>query len=472
MKIFVGNIFGAALSIKRAGKRESRKGGDPGGEEGEEGLRVRMRMRPPREGGKDQIDEEEVKRREKRPLAGGTRNSGAPLAKRSTTKDKSKRGYPMNRLNIEEAMNLARQIATERLAPHASEIDLSGTFPHEHMDVLGKAGYQGLIVSEADGGFGLGRNGLASVVKELAKACASTALVFVSHTVVTKAIELAGTDTVKKTWLPELIGGRALGAFAVHEPDSGSNAGAITTKATKDGNRYILNGKKFFITSAGEANLYLVLARTDPEKGAQGMSTFLVEKGAPGLSFGVPEEKMGLRSTSSREMFFDDCRIAATNLVGQEGEGPQVIGRSVVGWGLFGAAAISSGIARAATDLAIQHAKTRTIAGQPIGVHQSVQFLIADMILKTEVVESFLATCANHADDAPKTAVINGFKAKLYASEMAVEVTNSAIQVLGGHGYCRDHIVERLFRDAMGLTLHFKTSEWLRQDIAKAALGL
>ena len=150
----------------------------------------------------------------------------------------------------------------------------------------------------------------------------------------------------------------------------------------------------------------------------------------------------------------------------------QVIGKTVVGWGFFGAAAISVGIARSATELAIEHARERTIAGQPIGVHQAVQFLIADMILKTDAAESLLSACADNADSAPGAAAINGFKAKLFASEAAVEITNSAIQVLGGHGYCRDYTVERLFRDARGLTLHFKTSEWLRQDIAKAALTL
>ncbi len=265
---------------------------------------------------------------------------------------------------------------------------------------------------------------------------------------------------------------QSLGAFAVHEPDSGSNAGAITTKAIKDGDSYVVNGSKFFITSGGEADVYLVLVRTDPEKGPQGMSTLLIEKGTPGLSFGQSEDKMGLRSTSSREMSFSDCRVPAENLIGNEGEGLQVIGKSVVGWGFYGAAAISVGIAQAAVEASVRHAKERTIAGQPIGVHQAVQFMISDMVLGSESAEAYLHACATKADESPATAALNGFKAKLYASEMAVEVTNKAIQVLGGHGYCRDYVVERLFRDARGLTLHFKTSEWLRQDVAKAALGM
>jgi butyryl-CoA dehydrogenase len=171
-------------------------------------------------------------------------------------------------------------------------------------------------------------------------------------------------------------------------------------------------------------------------------------------------------------MSFSDCRVPVRNLVGKEGEGTQVIGKTVVGWGFFGAAAISVGIAQSAADISIRHAKERTIAGQPIGVHQAVQFMITDMILGHEAAESLLMVCATKADSSPDVTVINGFKVKLFASEMAVDVTDKAIQVLGGHGYCRDYVVERLFRDARGLMLHFKTSEWLRQDIAKAALGL
>lgn len=372
----------------------------------------------------------------------------------------------------EEIRKLSEQIAKERIAPHASERDLNHAFPWDSIHILKEAGLLGVVLSEDHGGFGAGRVSFVSVVKEISRACASTALVYVSHAIVAKAIEIAANEDLKKKWLPQMLKGEDLGAFAVHEPDCGSNSGAITTRAKKEGDHYIVNGSKFFITSAGEANLYLVLVRTDPEKGPQGISTLLVEKDSPGLSFGHPEDKMGLRSTSSREIFFKDCRVPTKNLIGNEGEGTQVIGKAVVGWGFYGAAAISVGIAKSATDLSIRHAKERTIAGQPIGVHQAVQFLISDMILGSEAAEALLIACATRADSSPAAAVINGFKAKLFASEIAVEVTNKAIQVLGGHGYCRDYVVERLFRDARGLMLHFKTSEWLRQDIAKAALGL
>ncbi len=372
----------------------------------------------------------------------------------------------------DKMIRLIRQIAEERIAPNALERDQNRSFPWGGIRSLGEADLLRVGVSEGYGGTGGGRTTFTRTAKEIASACASTALVYLSHSIVAKAIEVAADEASKKQWLPEMLKGQSLGAFAVHEPDCGSNAGAITTQARKDGDHYIVNGSKFFITSAGEANLYLVLVRTDPEKGPQGMSTLLIEKDTPGFSFGKPEDKMGLTSTSSREIFFSDCRVPARNMIGGEGEGMQVIGKAVIGWGFFGAGAISVGIAKSATELSISHAKERTIAGQPIGIHQAVQFLVSDIILGSEAAEAFLIACATQADITPGTAVLNGFKAKLFASEMAVDVTNKAIQVLGGHGYCRNYTVERLFRDARGLMLHFKTSEWLRQDIAKAALGL
>ena len=371
-----------------------------------------------------------------------------------------------------EARDLVRRIAKERIAPTAGERDRNGAFPREAIEVLADGGLLGMVVSEKHGGADASRKAFALLATELGRACASTALVTVSHIIAEKAIETAATDFVRGKWLPKMTAGRALGAFAVHESNSGSNAGAITTTARSDGDEYIVNGSKFFITSAGEADVYLVLVRTDPEKGPQGMSALLIEKDAQGLSFGHAEDKMGLRSSSSREMFFNDCRVPVANLLGVDGGGLQVIGQNVIGWGFFGVAGISVGIAYAAVDLAVKHAKERTIAGQPIGIHQAVQSLIADMIIQSEAAETLLASCASKADASPTSATINGFKTKLFASESAVEITNKAIQIMGGHGYCRDYTVERLFRDARGLTLHFKTSEWLRQDIAKAALGL
>lgn len=373
---------------------------------------------------------------------------------------------------LSEIKNLVEKITQKTIAPQAKERDLNGAFPWEGIQAFGEAGLLCAVLSEDYGGSGLGRSGFASMVAEVAKSCASTALVWVSHVIVAKALEVAAPEPLKKKWLPLMAKGQALGAVAVHEPDSGCNAAAIKTRARKDHDHYLVKGSKFFITSAGEAQIYLVLVRTDPEKGPQGMSMLIIDKETEGLSFGPVEDRLGMRSSSSREIFFDDCRVPVENLIGVEGGWTEVMGKSMMGWGFFGAAAISLGLAKSASELAIKHARERMIAGQPIGVHQAVQFMISDMILGTESAEAYLTSCAASADAFPEKAAINGFKSKLLASEMAIEVTNKAIQVLGGHGYCRDYTVERLFRDARGLTLHFKTSEWLRQDIAKAAMGL
>ncbi|MCP4020472.1 MAG: acyl-CoA dehydrogenase, partial [Desulfobacteraceae bacterium] len=265
-----------------------------------------------------------------------------------------------------EITHLIKKIAKEVIAPQALDSDRTNKFPWDAIRELGKAQLPALVLLEKEKGLGGGRLEFVSIVQEIAKACASTALVFTSHIILLKAIEGAGSDFLKHKWLEDLSKCKSLGAWAVHEPECGSNAGAISTKAVKEGNEYIVNGSKFFITSGEEAHVYMVLVRTDPEKGPKGMSTLLIEKNTPGLSFGRAEEKMGLKSTSSKEMFFNNCRIPVENLIGEEGKGLEVIGKSVIGWGFFGAAAISSGLATAALEKAVKHAKNRTIAGQPI----------------------------------------------------------------------------------------------------------
>ncbi len=367
--------------------------------------------------------------------------------------------------------NLARRIAREHLAPRAAQTDQDRAFPWEAISVMGQAQLPAVAVESVAGGLGAGRLGFTAVVEELARACASTALVFVSHVVALKAVEIAAGEEIKASLLPLLMRMEKLGAFAVHEPDSGCNHAALTTRAHREGEIYLLNGSKIFITSAGEADLYLVMARTGGGQGTQGLTALLVSKDAPGLSFDRIEDKMGLRGTSSRTIHFSDCQVPAANLLGVEDQGMQVMAGSIAGWGIFGAAAMALGIAREATEAALRHARERVIAGTPIGAQQAVQSLISNMVLGSEAAAALLAKCAAKADATPSSALVEAFKAKLFATETALEVTDQAIQVLGGHGYCRDYVVERLYRDARGLTLHFKTSELLRQDIAKAALG-
>ncbi|MBI2440157.1 MAG: acyl-CoA dehydrogenase family protein [Lentisphaerae bacterium] len=372
-------------------------------------------------------------------------------------------------LTADEMIALIRRIVTEKIAPRAAENDATRTFPWDNLHALGEAGFFGLILAEDAGGLGASRSGFAPVVTEIAKGCASTALIYLSSCIVAKAIELGGQAAIKAKWLPRILKGECIGAFAFHEPESGSDSSAIQTRAKRIGDFFSVNGSKFFITSGDEASVYLVLVLTGADEAAPELTTLLIEKDMAGVSFGRPEDKLGLTSTSSRQMFFDDCRVPVANLIGEEGQGAKVLGKAVVGWGLFGAAAISLGLAKAASGIATRHATTRMIGGQPLATHQAVQFMIADMIVSTEAAEALLMACANIADALPETAAFHGMKAKLFASETAVNVTNTALQVMGGHGYCRDYVVERLLRDARGLLLHFKTSEWLRQDIAHMA---
>lgn len=382
------------------------------------------------------------------------------------------RQHQSGELNTRDIQETARKVAEKQIAPNAAKRDQDHTFPWDAMKALAEVGLLEVGVATAYGSIGNSRKAFTLIAQEIAKACASTGLVYVTNSIVTKAIETAGSETIKQKWLSRLMTAQSVGAFAVHEPDSGCIMAAISTRARKDGDAYIINGSKFLVTSAGEADIYLVIARPDPLAAPQQMHVLLVEKDAPGLAFGRAEDKMGLTSTSSRQLFFDNCRVPHGNLIGKEGEGQKVLGAAVAGWGLFGAAGIAAGIAQSATELSIRHVKERKIGGEPLAVQQAVQMMIADMVVETYAASALLAASAADADANPAQAPLLAFKSKLFASETAIAVTGKAIQAHGGHGYCKDYIVERLHRDALGLTLHFKTSELLRLEIAHAVTGI
>ena len=219
-------------------------------------------------------------------------------------------------LTADETIALLRRIVTEKIAPRAAEIDTTRTFPWDNLRALGEAGFFGLILSEDAGGLGVSRSHFAHVVAETAKGCASTALIYLSSCIVEKAIELGGQAAVKAKWLPGMLKGECIGAIAVHEPESGSDSSAIQTHAKRIGDFFSVNGSKFFVTSGGEASVYLVLVRTGADEAAPEMTTLLIDKDMAGVSFGQPEDKMGLASTSSRQMFFNDCRVPVANLIG------------------------------------------------------------------------------------------------------------------------------------------------------------
>ena len=358
-----------------------------------------------------------------------------------------------------------RKIVQKEIAPRASEIDQTHSFPWANLKTLAEAGHLGINIPMLLGGSGGDRFSFVLVTEEIARACASTALIFVSHTFAGQGILVAGTEEQRKKYLPLLATGEKIGAFAVHEPNSGCLHTAIETKATLREDSYQVNGSKIFTTSGGEAQIYLVLTVTDKSKGPQGISMLIIEKGTPGFQFGKIHERMGVNGTSSCDLIFEDCRVPKENLLGEEGNGLQVLGSIVGGLVMYGAAAIPLGIAAAALDASIKHARQRMIAGKSIGSHQAIQFLIAEMSLGVDSARALLySSMAGTPMDA--------MKAKWYTSEMAQEVTHKALQIHGGHGYCRDLPVERYYRDVRVFTLHFKTTELIKEDIGKSLLGL
>jgi alkylation response protein AidB-like acyl-CoA dehydrogenase len=366
----------------------------------------------------------------------------------------------------------AREIAQKELAPRAAEVDRACLFPWEGIQKLSTAGLLGMIVPPELGGGGADTYSFVLVIEEIARACASTALIMVSHAADAKGILVAGNEAQKRRFLPALASGEKLGAFAVHEEGCGSAAAAIETKAELRGDFYKVNGSKIFITSAQEAEVYLVLVRTDPGKGPQGISLLILEKGTPGFSFGKQDERMGFNGVSSRELVFADCLVPRENLLGGEGEGLQIVGQALINFAFLGAAAISIGIAQAALEASIRHARQRQIAGTPIGAHQAIQFLIAEMSLEVSAARALLFQAIFNLENPRPGPAIDTRQAKLYASEMAIAVTNKALQIHGGHGYHKDYPLERYYRDARGLTLHYKTSELLKEDIGKMLLAV
>ena len=365
----------------------------------------------------------------------------------------------------------ASKIAREELAPRADDIDRKQIFPRYGLQKLAEAGFLGITVPQVMGGGGSDTLSFVLVAEAIAKACPSTALVYVTHAVVSRALVIAGGDEQKKNLLPALTSGTKLAAFAVTEPVSGSNPFAITTKAVSDGDNFIVNGTKHFITGAEEADVYLVLLRTDQAKSPADLSALIIEKGTPGFSFGKKENGMGLRGTSDGELIFEDCKIPKTNLLGAE-NGYLAVMPKFVGLGLVGTAGVSLGIAQAAVDAAIEHAKSREIMGQPIGQYQGVQYLIAEMSTSLAAARALTYSAAQQIDGPTPPSPLPLYMAKLNATEMAIEVTQKALQVHGGTGYSRELPLERYYRDARGLTLHFTPSEMLKGMLGRMLMGM
>ena len=361
--------------------------------------------------------------------------------------------------------SMVREFAREVIAPTAAERDKTREFPADNLKQLGELGFMGMMIPPEYNGSGADTLSYALALAEVAYACASTAVVMSVHnSIVCESIMHFGSQGQKKKYLPQLATGEVIGAFALTEPHAGSDPVRQSTKAVRDGNEYILNGTKRFITTAKNCGLVIVTAKTDVEARHKGISAFIVEKGAPGLSVGVLEDKMGLRASDTADLIFEDCRVPAENLLGAEGEGCKLSMKGLDG-GRIGIAAQSVGVAQAAFDASLRYTKEREQFGQLISKFQGLRFIIADMATEIEAGRQLMLSAAAMKDRGENYSA-QASMAKLYASEMVNRITAKAVQIHGGYGFIREYPVERFYRDARVFTIYEGTSEIQRVVIS------
>ena len=370
-----------------------------------------------------------------------------------------------------ELRELVRTVARERIAPRAAEIDESHAFPWDVVELYRENDIFGLFFEEEFGGLGTGTLLALVAIEEVAKVCATSALILAVQELGSLGLKLAGTDEQQQRWLPRLASGELLAAYALTESGSGSDSAAMRTTARLEGGEYVLNGSKRFITNAGVAGLYTVFAKTDPDAGHAGISAFVVESDAPGFEVARIEPKMGIKGSTTGELVFDDCRIPAGNLLGAEGEGFRIAMR-ILDRSRPGVAAQALGIAQGATDYALEYAKTRETMGKPIAAHQLIQAKLADMETECEAARGLLYRFGQMVDDGvdgPELTKISAM-AKLKCGDVAMAVTTEAVQILGGYGYIKEYPVERFMRDAKITQIYEGTQEIQRLVIAREML--
>jgi alkylation response protein AidB-like acyl-CoA dehydrogenase len=366
---------------------------------------------------------------------------------------------------------MVREFAEAEIAPGVAERDEEERFDRELMyDKLGELGLTGIVFPEEYGGAGADYISYAIAVEELSRVCASTGVTLSAHlSLGANPIFLFGTEEQKRKYLVPLADGSKLGAFGLTENSAGSDAGGTRTTAVRDGDHWVLNGSKTFITNGGEAEIYVVFARSD--KDAQkhhGISAFIVEKGAPGFNFGKKEKKMGIRSSPTMELVFENCRIPAENLLGEEGAGFKIAMKTLDG-GRIGIAAQALGIAQGAFEAALNYAKERKQFNQAISSFQAIQFKLADMATEIEAARLLVYQSAYRASAGLPYGQQSAM-AKMYASDVAMRVTTEAVQVFGGYGYTREYPVERMMRDAKITQIYEGTNEVQRIVISAALI--
>ena len=366
---------------------------------------------------------------------------------------------------------MARDFAEKEVKPIAQEVDKEHKFPMENFRKMGELGFFGLPFPEEYGGMGGDSVSYAIALEEISRACGSTGITFVAQTsLAASPIYLFGNEEQKQKYLVPLAKGEKIGSFGLTEPGAGSDAGATRTTAVLDGDEWVINGQKNFITNGSIADIVVFTASTDPARGTHGISSFIVEKGTPGFRPGHNEDKMGLRGSITSELFFEDCRIPKENLLGNEGEGFKQF-LVTLDAGRIGIGAMALGLAQAAFDAALKYSKEREQFGQLICNFQAIQWMLADMATEIEAARLMVYRAAWLKDQGAhftKEAAM----AKLYASEMAERVCFKAIQIHGGYGYVREYDVERIYRDQRLCTIGEGTSEIQRLVIARVLLGL
>ena len=368
-----------------------------------------------------------------------------------------------------EMQQMFRDFAEKEVAPIAIEIDENHRFPEENVAKMQELGFFGIPFDEEYGGIGLDTLTYVLCVEELSKCCASTGVIVSAHTsLCADAINKFGTEEQKEKYLTPLASGEKLGAFALTEPDAGTDASGQKTVAVKDGDEYVLNGTKIFITNAGHADTYVVFAMTDKSQGTKGISAFIVEKGTPGFDFGSKEDKMGIKASSTMELVFRDCRVPAENMLGEEGKGFKYAMQTLDG-GRIGIAAQALGIAEGALNKAIKYVKERQQFGRPIAKFQNTQFKIAEMAIEIEAARHLVYKAAT-LKDAGENYSVAAAEAKLKAARTAMDVTTKAVQLFGGYGYSKEYEVERMMRDAKITEIYEGTSEVMLMVVGGALL--
>ncbi len=361
---------------------------------------------------------------------------------------------------------LTAQISREKIRPIRAELDENEQFPWDIMKTLAQADLFGLYIPEQYGGMGGGIFENCLAVEKLGEACIGIATSFAASGLGAYPILLYGSEELKQKYLPQIASGKKLAAFGLTEPGAGSDVSGIRTTAVRDGNHYIINGSKQWITNGGEAEIYSVLAITDRAKGPRGASFFVMEKGDPGFVFGKKEKKLGIRASATRELIFQDCRIPADQLIGREGLG-FIIAMKTFDKSRPGIGALGVGLAQGALDIAVEYARKRVQFEKPIISFQAVQHKLADMAIKTEASRALVYSVARYMDSEPHDASKVAAMAKVFAGDVAMEVATSAVQVLGGYGYMQDYPVEKMMRDAKILQIYEGTNEIQRNIIGQ-----